>query len=109
MLLDLVGEWAGILNDAHAGARMQEIEAGLDETYFAWSGPTTQTTNRAEVSPSPTAVMLAKTSSARSTGWCSTSCNPSRHSRARRRQAECQGTVRSIAGMPCFSRLMQTT
>jgi hypothetical protein len=41
MLLDLVREWAGIANDAHAAARMDEIRAGLPKTWFAWSGPTT--------------------------------------------------------------------
>jgi hypothetical protein len=41
MLLDLVSEWAGIINQAHFAARMKEIKAGLDDTYFAWSGPTT--------------------------------------------------------------------
>ena len=40
-LLDLIGEWAGILNDAHAAARLAEIKDGLDDTWFAWSGPTT--------------------------------------------------------------------
>ena len=41
LLLDVVREWAGIANEAAAEARMAEIEANLDETYFAWSGPTT--------------------------------------------------------------------
>jgi Protein of unknown function (DUF3500) len=40
-LLDVISEWAGIINDTYAAERMAEIEAGLDETYFAWSGPTT--------------------------------------------------------------------
>ncbi|HEY0276101.1 MAG TPA: DUF3500 domain-containing protein [Paenirhodobacter sp.] len=41
LLLQLIGEWAGIIDPAYAGPRMAEIKAGLDETYFAWSGPTT--------------------------------------------------------------------
>ena len=41
MLLDLVGEWAGIVNEQAAPARMAEIKANLSETWFAWSGPTT--------------------------------------------------------------------
>ena len=41
MLLDLVRQWAGIANEGAAEARMSEIEDNLDETYFAWSGPTT--------------------------------------------------------------------
>ncbi|QJD95494.1 DUF3500 domain-containing protein [Mucilaginibacter robiniae] len=41
MLLDLIAEWTGIVNDAYSKARMEDIKAGLEETYFAWSGPTT--------------------------------------------------------------------
>jgi hypothetical protein len=40
VLLDLIGEWVKILPDDSASARMAEIKAGLDDTYFAWSGPT---------------------------------------------------------------------
>jgi hypothetical protein len=43
MLLDLISEWAGIVHESAAAARMAEIKAGLDETWFAWSGPTTAT------------------------------------------------------------------
>lgn len=41
MLLDLVGEWTGIMADAYAGPRLAEIAASLPQTYFAWSGATT--------------------------------------------------------------------
>ena len=41
MLVDIVREWAGIQNDAFAEPRMAEIRTNLAETYFAWSGPTT--------------------------------------------------------------------
>lgn len=41
MMLDLMSEWTGIVHDSAAGARMQEITADLDDTWFAWSGPTT--------------------------------------------------------------------
>jgi hypothetical protein len=41
MLLGLVREWAGIMTDAFAEARMAEIRANLPQTWFAWSGPTT--------------------------------------------------------------------
>jgi hypothetical protein len=41
MLLDLVREWAGIMTPAFAEVRMAEIRANLAQTYFAWSGPTT--------------------------------------------------------------------
>ncbi len=40
-LLDVVYEWVGILNDEAAVAKMAEIKARLPETWFAWSGPTT--------------------------------------------------------------------
>src|SRR5450432_1470908 len=40
MLLDLVSEWSGIVYEHEAAARMAEIRADLDETWFAWSGPT---------------------------------------------------------------------
>jgi len=41
MLLNLVREWAGIVTDAFAEPRMGELKANLPQTYFAWSGPTT--------------------------------------------------------------------
>jgi hypothetical protein len=41
MLLDLINEWVSILNDAAASAKMAEIKSRLADTYFAWSGPTT--------------------------------------------------------------------
>jgi hypothetical protein len=41
MLLDLISEWVGIVNDNFAAARMVEIKAGLEDTWFAWSGRTT--------------------------------------------------------------------
>ncbi|HEV7889575.1 MAG TPA: DUF3500 domain-containing protein [Pyrinomonadaceae bacterium] len=41
MLLDLAHEWVGILNDEAASAKMAEVKANLPETWFAWSGPTT--------------------------------------------------------------------
>jgi hypothetical protein len=41
MLMDIVREWAGIMTDAFAEPRMSELRARLSDTYFAWSGPTT--------------------------------------------------------------------
>jgi hypothetical protein len=41
MLLDLAKEWAGIVTDGYAAPRMAELRANLPQTYFAWSGPTT--------------------------------------------------------------------
>lgn len=46
MLLDLIAEWTGIVHDSAAAARMAEIKAGLNETWFAWSGPTTVSPGR---------------------------------------------------------------
>lgn len=41
MLLDLAHEWVGILNEPAANAKMAELRANLPQTWFAWSGPTT--------------------------------------------------------------------
>lgn len=41
MLWDLVREWVGIMHDAFAEPRMADIRANVRDTYFAWSGPTT--------------------------------------------------------------------
>jgi hypothetical protein len=40
LLLDVVHEWVGILNDEAATAKMAEIKANLPRTHFAWSGAT---------------------------------------------------------------------
>ena len=40
MLLGLIGEWAGIVHEAAAAARMAEIKANIADTWFAWSGST---------------------------------------------------------------------
>lgn len=39
LLLDVISEWANIIYEDAAAARMAEIKAGLMETWFAWSGP----------------------------------------------------------------------
>ena len=41
MLLDLIAEWADIVHESAAAARMAELKADIGETWFAWSGPTT--------------------------------------------------------------------
>jgi hypothetical protein len=41
LLLDLIAEWADIINEKSAAERMAEIKADLSDTWFAWSGPTT--------------------------------------------------------------------
>jgi uncharacterized protein DUF3500 len=46
MLLEVISEWANIIHESAADARMAEIKAGLDDTWFAWSGPTTVTPGR---------------------------------------------------------------
>jgi Protein of unknown function (DUF3500) len=43
MLLDVISEWADIINDGAAAARMAQLKADIHETWFAWSGPTTGT------------------------------------------------------------------
>jgi len=50
MLLDLISEWAGIVHESAASARMAEIKAGMGETWFALSGPTTATPGRNGIS-----------------------------------------------------------
>lgn len=41
MLLDVISEWSDIIHESAASARMAEIKAGLNDTWFAWSGPVT--------------------------------------------------------------------
>lgn len=40
MLRDLIAEWSGIVHESAAAARMTELKADLNDTWFAWSGPT---------------------------------------------------------------------
>jgi hypothetical protein len=40
MLLDLAGEWTGIMHEAVAKAKTDELKKNVAETWFAWSGPT---------------------------------------------------------------------
>jgi hypothetical protein len=40
MLVDLIAEWTGIMNQTSAAARMTQLQAELNDTWFAWSGPT---------------------------------------------------------------------
>ena len=41
MLLDLISEWTGIIHESAAAARLAQMKADINETWFAWSGPTT--------------------------------------------------------------------
>jgi hypothetical protein len=43
MLIDVIAEWAGIVHESAAAARMAELKAEIGETWFAWSGPVTAT------------------------------------------------------------------
>jgi Protein of unknown function (DUF3500) len=43
MLLDVISEWADIIHESAAAARMTQLKADIDETWFAWSGPTSAT------------------------------------------------------------------
>ena len=43
MLLDLISEWADIIHESAAAARMAQMKADINQTWFAWSGPTTAT------------------------------------------------------------------
>lgn len=41
ILMEIVREWAGIVHELLASARLEEIKGRLPDTWFAWSGPTT--------------------------------------------------------------------
>src|SRR5215831_17641133 len=41
MLLGLISEWAGIVHESAGAARMAELKADINDTWFAWSGPIT--------------------------------------------------------------------
>lgn len=43
LLLELVGHYGGIVNEEDAVARLEQLEAGLDDTWFGWWGPTGST------------------------------------------------------------------
>lgn len=40
LLLALIAHYGGLVNDEDAASRMATLEAELDDTYFAWYGPT---------------------------------------------------------------------
>jgi Protein of unknown function (DUF3500) len=41
-LLKLAAHYGGLVNNEDGASRIAEIQKGLDQTYFAWSGPTTK-------------------------------------------------------------------
>ena len=69
MLWDLVREWSGISADAYAEARMTELKSHLNDTYFAWSGPTTNSSVAYYRIQGPTLVIDAPATDARVVGW----------------------------------------
>src|SRR5580704_2758439 len=40
MLLEVIREWAGIIHESAAASRLAQLTADIDQTWFAWSGPT---------------------------------------------------------------------
>jgi hypothetical protein len=40
-LIDLAAEWVAIVGDAAAATKMAEIKTTINDTHFAWAGPTT--------------------------------------------------------------------
>jgi hypothetical protein len=40
-MLDVINEWSSIVHESAAAARLAELKAELNDTWFAWSGPTT--------------------------------------------------------------------
>ena len=43
MLLDVISEWANIVHESAAKDRMAQLKAEINDTWFAWSGPTNVT------------------------------------------------------------------
>src|SRR5580698_4079534 len=41
MLVDVIAEWAGIVDESAAATRMAQLRAEINDTWFAWSGPVT--------------------------------------------------------------------
>jgi hypothetical protein len=39
MLIDVASEWTGIIHEAAAAAKLEEVKKNINETWFAWSGP----------------------------------------------------------------------
>jgi hypothetical protein len=39
MLLDIIAEWSSIVHESAAAARMAQLKAEINDTWFAWSGP----------------------------------------------------------------------
>jgi hypothetical protein len=39
MLLDIIAEWSSIVHESAAAARMTQLKAEINDSWFAWSGP----------------------------------------------------------------------
>lgn len=48
LLLELIGDWVGIADEATAAAELAQIEASLEETWISWSGATAYDTTTRE-------------------------------------------------------------
>jgi Protein of unknown function (DUF3500) len=46
LLLEVMAQWAGIIDESDAAARMAELKADIGDTWFAWSGPVTASPGR---------------------------------------------------------------
>ena len=46
MLLDLISEWSGIVHEAAGSVRLVQLKTAMNDTWFAWSGPTDFTPGR---------------------------------------------------------------
>jgi hypothetical protein len=46
MLVDLIAVWAGIIHESAAAARMAQLKAEINDTWFAWSGPVNVTAGK---------------------------------------------------------------
>jgi hypothetical protein len=51
MLLDRISEWVNIIHESAAAARMAELKADINETWFAWSGPPRHAPHRRRYGP----------------------------------------------------------
>jgi hypothetical protein len=42
MLMDVVGSWVNVMNESAAKRKMDQVRQHIDDTYFLWSGNTTE-------------------------------------------------------------------
>jgi len=46
LMMEVIGAWAGIVEDGSATARLNDLRSNVDDTWFAWSGSTTVGTTK---------------------------------------------------------------